>query len=393
MTATGATTIGYPRWVPVLAALPPLFFAAASVSTTAGEGRGIVAAAVGLALVPWLVGAVRGRSFRDPVFAAWVIVPIAAMNLAGSAVGVDLSGASHNQFSLMILVWLVGEMAARAAPMLVGVVAVAAVATMAGRGIVAPEFGHSWAFWAGGAGVALVTGFLLRRQQQTLSALRVAQAALADEAVLRERQRIAREVHDVVAHTLTVTLMHVSAARRALDRDPDGARVALDDAETLGRRSLADIRRTVGLLRTDGEPPATRALPDGSDVGDLLASYRAAGVDLHVDVAGDPASLPPASGLTLYRVVQEAVSNAAAHAPGQRVDVVIRVEEEAVGVTVANPAAESREARPGGLGLVGMRERVALLDGTFSASQQDGRWTVTARFPHTTSVPASEALA
>lgn len=382
----------YPGWVGPLVAFPPVFFAIVSV-TDPGNAWPVVAAAVALAVTPWIIDALH-IPLSLPLFAAWVTLPIAALNLLGEQVGVDLSGESHTQFSLMIIIWLLGQMAATAPAGLVWVVGAATVGTIAGRSIVDPAFGHSWVFWAGGAGIAVVTGFMLRRQQQTLSELRRAQAALADEAVQRERQRIAREVHDVVAHTLTVTLMHLRAAQRALDRDPAAVREALEDAEVLGRRSLADIRRTVGLLRAEDDAPETRALPDATDVPDLLESYRTAGVQLTADVDVDLDALGPAAGLTLYRLVQESLSNAAAHSPGTRVSLTIAVEDGLVTVEISNPAPET-DVLSGteGLGLIGMEERVRLLGGRFRAGHGNGAWTVHASFPVHTAVPASEVTA
>lgn len=382
---------GYPRWVAPVAAIPPLFFAIVTI-TGSSTGRGVAAVAVGVAILPWLVNAILPGRISATGFVLWVVAPLAVLNTAGAARGVDLSAEGHSQFSLMMLVWLVGEMAARArwGPILLA--GLGTIAVVVGRTIAEPAFAHSWLYWIGGAGVAFLTGFMLRRQQHTLSQLRAAQTALAGEAAQRERQRIAREVHDVVAHTLTVTLMHVSAARRALDRDLPGAREALDDAELLGRRSLADIRRTVGLLRAEDEGPETHALPDATDIPALLASYRAAGTPLHVETTGSLGALPPAPGLTLYRITQEALSNAAAHAPGAQVDVRLHIREHEAELIVANPVGTTAPGRPGGLGLVGMQERVELLGGTVAAGEQDGTWTVTARLPLDSRAAADRTL-
>lgn len=375
------TTAGYPLWVPRLVAVPPVVFALTAL-TDGGAALGPVAVLLGIAVLPWIVQAVRPESpLPDALFAVWVVVPIAILNLAGPSFGVDLSGESHNQFSLMILIWLVGEMAARSDLRVVGGTLGATAVVAVGRAVVEPTFGHSYAFWLAGTGIALLTGYLLRRQQQTLAELREAQAALEREAARRERQRIAREVHDVVAHTLTVTLLHVQAATRALDHDPDAVREALREAETLGRQSLADVRRTVGLLRAEDEGPDTHALPDASDLPALIGSFRAAGMRLDAEIDGDLAGLAPAPSLTLYRVVQEALANAAGHTQGAPVGVRVEVGDVEVSVTVWNPVGDVGPGRSGGLGIVGMRERVAALGGTVTAGARDGRWTVTAAFP------------
>lgn len=373
----------YPDWVPRLVALPPTFFALVSI-TGAGPAWPVVTAAVTAAVLPWLIGAVRPGLVPTSVFAAWVILPIAALQVtgaAGTAANLSLTGDSHVHFTLMILVWLMGEMAARGTPAQMAGAGLATVATILVPTFAGPGADHGSLFWIGGSGVAMLTGYLLRRQQQTVSELRRAQAALAGEAAQRERQRIAREVHDVVAHSLTVTLLHVRTARRALDRDPAHAREALDRAEELGRRSLADIRRTVGLLRSEDEALETHALPDAADLPALVSSTRDAGVALDAELDGDLAGLPPSVSLSLYRIVQEAISNAANHAPGQPVRLRVRVGRAGIDVVVSNPVPPGTRPGGGGLGVVGMRERIALLGGSVDVDRRDGRWTVTARLP------------
>lgn len=373
----------WPPWVARMVAVPPVLIAVVSLATVIGSSDSwpVVAGAVTIALLPWLLSA-AGLELRLWLFAVWVIVPLAILHLAGGALGVDLSSDGHTQFSLLLLVWLVGEMVAVARPAEAAGATAVVVAIIAGRAIVEPEFGHAWVFWMGGAGTALVTGFMLRIQHRTLSELRAAQAALAVEAVQRERQRIAREVHDVVAHTMTVTLMHLQAARRALDHDPAAVRDTLEEAETLGRRSLSDIRRTVGLLRAEDEPPATRALPEAGDIPALVESYRAAGVSVHTALDLSDDALEPAASVTLYRLVQEALSNAATHAPGTDVDLEIRTGDHQVIFEVSNPlSSEPPASQRHGLGLVGMRERVRLLGGEMDAGPRGDRWHVRARFP------------
>lgn len=229
---------------------------------------------------------------------------------------------------------------------------------------------------------AVTIGYLLRRQQQTVFELRTAQDRLVGEAALQERQRVAREVHDVVAHSLTVTMMHVTAARMAIRRDPASAVEALEEAERLGRQSLDEIRRTVAVLRQGDERATDRALPSPADLDALVEGYRAAGVPVTFDVAGRLDELDPPVALAVYRLVQEAIGNAAKHAPGTAVDVRVRVGTDGAWVHASNPlpvgAVVGRSDRAG-LGLVGMRERVALLGGAITAGPRHGRWVVEAR--------------
>lgn len=367
----------WPAWTRVGSAAIVVAFAVLAVL---GERDPVFVALVALGVVPWVLAA-AGWYLPAPVFVVWSAVPIVVLNLAGGELGIaDLSDDSHgSQFTLMMLIPGVGSLAARGAwPSLTAAVALS-LAAMLGRAVVEPRF-EAWVFWVGGAAIALTVGFFLRKQQAVLAELRVAQEQLAGEAALEERHRIAREVHDVIAHSLTVTMMHLTAARLALGRDPEAAREALEEAERLGRRSMADIRRTVGLLRAPDERGTEPALPTAADVRALVGSYRAAGVAASLDVDGDLDGLDPSVGLALYRLVQEALANAARHAPGSDVGVSLRADGAEVAVDVRNGAApvavDARRTRGGGMGLAGMGERVSLLGGRLSYGPRDGGWVV-----------------
>jgi signal transduction histidine kinase len=232
--------------------------------------------------------------------------------------------------------------------------------------------------WAGGR--------LARNQQQTVVALRQAREELASAAVTAERQRIARDVHDLVAHSLSVTMLHLTAARLALDDDIEGARRALLEAETVGRASMAEIRHTIGLLPR-GEQPLGSPLPGALDLCQLIESYRRAGLQVAFRIDGPAVSVPPAAGLTLYRIVQESLANVAKHAPGQgaTVDVVVasgRVDLTVVNLVAPADASPRRDRSDSGHGVVGMRERAGLAGGALSAGEGPGRtWTVAASLP------------
>ncbi len=249
-----------------------------------------------------------------------------------------------------------------------------------------------WITWVAGLGLIWITCYALARQQQLLVELRAAQASLAAQAAAEERRRIAHEIHDVIAHALAVTLLHITGARHVLARDPEQAAAALATAEQLGRQSLADIRRTVGLLATgpaDGRAPP---LPDAAAIPDLVASYRAAGLPVRFTVTGEPSRVPPAAALALYRIVQEALANVAKHAPGADTSVDLALDEAWAALAVANGARRAG-AVPltivdgGGQGIAGMRERAALLGGTLCAGPEGDGWAVTGRIPLTGVAP------
>jgi signal transduction histidine kinase len=247
----------------------------------------------------------------------------------------------------------------------------------------APPYRRGWVSWTLGCGFGWVAGWFGRRQQGLLAELRVAQAALAEQAANDERQRIAREIHDVIAHSLTVTMLHVTAARLAVEDDPEEARVALTEAERLGRQSLADIRRTVGLLRPRREQDMeTQPLPAAGDVPMLVEDFCRTGlpVDLHLD--GDLGAVSTTTGLALYRIVQESLTNVAKHAPGSGVTVELDVDPEQVHVIVRNRlTATPAGANGGGFGTVGMEERATLLGGTLWAGSDGDCWSVEATLP------------
>lgn len=225
-------------------------------------------------------------------------------------------------------------------------------------------------------------GFTMQWQLRLLQAERRRHAAQEAEAATTERQRIAREIHDVVAHSLSVTMLHVTGARRMLqtDRDVDEAVDALRSAERVGRQALAEIRRTVGLLSTTSS--GTAVLPGVAEIADLVDTVRAAGLDVKYSLAGDPALASPAVGLSLYRIAQESLANVTKHAPGYGASVCVDVDDSAARLDVRNglPARVSPNGHDGS-GVRGMRDRAEQLGGTLSAGRHGTEWHVEAVIP------------
>jgi signal transduction histidine kinase len=227
-------------------------------------------------------------------------------------------------------------------------------------------------------------------QQRLLLALRAAQAELGRQAASDERRRIARDIHDIVAHSLTVTMLHLTGARYILARDPEGAAAALVEAERLGRQSLADVRRTVGLLEAEGAPrvPPLAPLPGAEDIATLVHDYTQAGLDAQYIGSGQVARVSAAAGLALYRITQEALANVAKHASGAHVNVELRTELD-VHLRVSDDGeshlagCEARLDAASGLGVAGMRERATLLGGTLTAGPGTGGlgWLVECHLP------------
>ncbi|MBE1546918.1 signal transduction histidine kinase [Mycobacterium sp. OAS707] len=241
----------------------------------------------------------------------------------------------------------------------------------------------SVALYLGIVGMAWLVGYLMRTQQQLLLEQQQAQAQLAEHAAADERRRIAREVHDVIAHSLSVTLLHVTGARRGLqqDRDVDDAVEALEQAEQLGRQAMSDIRRTVGLL--DGAPMKLAPEPTVADISGLVDDFVRAGLAIDLDIDGRLDRVSAAIGLALYRITQESLANIAKHSPDSRSTVRLAIARASATLTIANrlPAPVVATSACEGRGLRGMRQRVELLGGTIDIGPSDDGWLVRADIP------------
>ena len=204
-------------------------------------------------------------------------------------------------------------------------------------------------------------------------------------AVAAERPRISRELHDAVAHTVSVLTLQVGVVRRRLDAG-SVEEETLRGAETLGRQAVDELRRIVGLVR-EGEAPALAPLPSLAQLDDLVDQVRAAGVAVDVHLTGDITGVGHAVDMSAYRIVQEALTNALRHAPGAPVRIGVEVGRSAMEVAVTNGAAPAgdrttRAMRKGGNGLPGMRERAHVLGGSLRAGPlDDGGFEVRAVLP------------
>jgi signal transduction histidine kinase len=239
-----------------------------------------------------------------------------------------------------------------------------------------------WGAWVAGVTLTAAFSLLIRHDRDLLRQLRRAQAGLAEQARVQERNRIARELHDVIGHTLTVSLLHVQSARLAVEHDPADAARALAEAERLGRECLAEVRTTVGMLREDDAADRTAPLPGAGGLPALVEQYRSAGADVTLTVEGDIAGLPATTGLAVYRIAQEALTNAAKHAPGAPTDVRLRVSAGEVTLTADSRTVPVKGASGGaGLGVLSMRERAESVGGSCEAGPGGRGWLVQARLP------------
>jgi signal transduction histidine kinase len=211
------------------------------------------------------------------------------------------------------------------------------------------------------------------------------QDLLAAEALAHERARIARELHDVIAHSVSVMGVQAGAARMSMDTDAVRARQVLISIEETAREAVGELRRLLGVMRSDGQPPELAPQPSLADLPGLLAQSEEAGVAVTLAIEGEPVSLPPGVDLAVYRIVQEALTNVRKHAApcAARVRIAyadgrIALEVRDTGTRACHPDA----GRNGGHGLVGMRERAVVYGGTLQAGPDSaGGFLVSAVLP------------
>ena len=236
------------------------------------------------------------------------------------------------------------------------------------------------AFWLAGVLVRA------RRQGALLAAWNAAVQRQAEQATAAERARIARELHDIVAHHLSVVVLHAAGARASGGADP----ATLEEIEHSGRQALIETRRLFGVLRDPDEQTGRAPQPGISELPALVGSLRAAGLEATLSIDGDHTALPPAVNVSAYRIVQEALTNVLKHAGPARAEVTVGCADRAVTIEVtddgpgnpAPPAGPGEGEVGGGQGLAGMRERVALFGGDLRAGPRPGGgFTVRARLP------------
>jgi signal transduction histidine kinase len=342
-----------------------------------------------VALVPWVTVLVRGRPLPGMWFAGLVLVaPVLCVVREWLELGPGLwedhySAVAGGQFSLILVSMnVVGNVSGtrRVTGLVVGSSCLVVVAWA----IVTADldFVVNW-----GPTIALCSLACVAIRTGALSIGR-AQQALAAHTAAEDRRRIARDVHDVTAHTLAVTMLHVTAARMAVLRGAlADADEALEEAERHGQASLDDIQGIVGVLEGAGEGEGAAAAggrPDTArrqvaDVADLVEGFRGAGLEVDLRMRGATRPIADTTGLTVYRVIQEALANAARHGDGTA-QVTVAVLDDEVTLDVTNPTgAAPRSAN--GSGLRGMQERVRAVGGRIDVGTSDRCWAVRARLP------------
>jgi signal transduction histidine kinase len=238
-------------------------------------------------------------------------------------------------------------------------------------------------------GIAWLAGFALnaRAEQADAAEARAAQAEREREtaariAVAEERARIARELHDIVAHAVSVMVLQVGAVRHKLHDELADEAGALRGVEQAGRTALAEMRRLLAAMRDDGDDLELLPQPGLDNVLALVSDVERAGLPVTLHVEGEAAPLPRAIDLSAYRIVQEALTNALKHAQARRADVTLRYAPGELGIEVRDDGTGGGNSNGAGFGLVGIRERVKIYGGTMTAgAAPEGGFVLAARLP------------
>jgi len=256
-----------------------------------------------------------------------------------------------------------------------------------GYGVHAPPLAD-WLWVAGLTFVPWFFGRMVRTHAGQSALLEVRSRQLVEEqrhvaerAVADERRRIARELHDVIAHSVSVMVVQAGAARELLGHDDAGVARSLEEIQRSGRSALGETGRMLGLLREE-EDTDVAPQPCAADIPRLVDGFRASGLDVRLLMAGSTEGLPAGLDLSLYRIVEEGLTNALKHTPGAHVGVSYRRRAEQVDVVLESASGGAPRLPAGGHGLVGMRERVALFGGSFTAGPTDeGGFVVDVQMP------------
>jgi signal transduction histidine kinase len=241
-------------------------------------------------------------------------------------------------------------------------------------------------------GGAWLAGRLVRQHEVHARIVEERSAALDREreanaraTAAEERARIARELHDVLSHSVSVMVVQAGAERLALGSNRAATGEALEAIEKTGRQALAEMRRLLGMLRVGDEPAAHAPQPTLAELDGLVSQVREAGLHVELQVEGEPTTVPPGVGVSAYRIVQEALTNVLKHAGPAQARVIVRYASRELELEIADDGRGPREAGDPGHGLLGMHERVALYGGDFDAGARNGGgFVVRARLPLTT---------
>ena len=313
-----------------------------------------------------------------------VPLPVLAAAFAGTAIAIAYAGSRQGPLqvfvALVVASYSVGAHERRLRLGLASAVVPSAIVAVASSGNAFSFVVWTFGFW--------LVGRVIRRWRERARALEVLTRELevqrelqAEAAVAVERGRIARELHDVIAHNVSMIVVQAAAAARVLRSDEPDVRAALEAIESTGRETVDEMRRMLGVVRGD-DAASLAPQPSLRDVERLVANVREAGLPVDLRIEGDPITLPSGVDLSAFRIVQEALTNALKHAGDARAVVTVRYTTDNVEVEVVDDGDGSGLGDGTGNGLIGMRERVAVWGGQIEARRRDeGGFLVRATLP------------
>jgi signal transduction histidine kinase len=330
-----------------------------------------------LALVPVIAFAVWALAPTTPLLtlAISVIVPVVIVQRSG-----ELEPLMFEASLLAFVVGLWSPSLRSAVPL-----GLLATATPVLAALVQDPPEVAVAIWVMGIAFPWAMSRVVVRQERLSEQLEDTQRQLAQQALVAERREIARDVHDFVGHGLAAVMLQVTSARHVLRRDPAAAEDALRSAEEVGRRSMQELRRTVTSLRSDTDTGVEPPLPSLAEIPALVDQARAGGLAVELRMRGDLSSIPPGVEVAVYRIAQEALANAARHAPRARTSLGLELSNGRVEIVAETKgpivtSSPSERQRPK-YGLVGMQERAAALGGDFAAGPIPDGWLVSCHLP------------
>jgi signal transduction histidine kinase len=370
--------LSYPWWIPAYSTLACIAIAVAAFAQRgSAAGAPVIIAALVLTITPTVIWAVLG----------WLVPPWIEAATTSVAVALYLTHPVEPDFAPLLYLIIAGEVAATMKTWFAMVVATADIAIL----IVAAQTGHlhSAALYVIGVVLGADVGIALRWQMRALAAERANTAIVREQAMQSERQRLAREVHDVIGHSLSINLLHVTAARHALQQhgDVDDAVESLREAERVGRTAMGDLRRTVSVLSAG--PSETQALPGIGEIPALIEQSRHAGLQVSYETAGEWDSVGEVISLGVYRILQESLANIAKHAPTSASTVTLAACPEGLHLSVRNTLPGGRRSSStDGTGLSGMAARADQMGAQLRTGLDADGWLVDLVVPIATRVVA-----
>jgi signal transduction histidine kinase len=358
--------LSYPWWVPAYSTLACIAITIAAFVQRGGDaGSPVIIAALVLTIAPTVIWCVRG----------WLVPPWIEAATTSVAVALYLSQPVEPDFAPLLYLIIAGEVAATMATWIALLVASVDIAVL----VVAAETGHlhSAPLYVIGVVLGADVGIALRWQMRALAAERANTSIVREQAMLAERQRLAREVHDVIGHSLSINLLHVTAARHALQQhgDVQDAIESLREAEQVGRTAMGDLRRTVSVLSSGVSE--TQALPGIAEVPALIEQCRHAGLAVGYETAGEWDGVGDVASLGVYRILQESLANIAKHAPTSSATVNLAADPEGLHLSVRNTLPHGLpDPGSGGSGLPGMTARADQMGAQLRAGVDGDCWLV-----------------